>query len=659
MRSHQSSTTNCHRRPNSLDEPEPNLRRQTMDITKLVVSSREAALLYGDYRTYHSQLSKKLLNCRRKLNIATKHRGKFQPKAAVTAQQISENHEYLRLQLLTAERAWAQAMSMKASHSADTKGLHGKTRSHIVSRLEKGASAAEALADALSDDASGASPVDVMEARAYAAMLRGAAYFEKQSWQACLKSYAVARIIYSALTTSVKGDIFKDLLSETIDPSIRYAAYQAKIPRTQPVPTIARKAFLAADSDLVEEIKEKYPNVLEHADQDVKKGLAGAESAPSTLTWRGREVKIEDAAIAVAWASVASIKSRLAEKAASTESYLPKDMAAAYDDILIASQDAVDATKQAIDELKGEGVPQSDPRMQSLQITRTAVNYEMISWRIGRNRVLVGKDDGARMDFTQQPKRKKKTENETPPEQQTLPPGRQIARLKEKVVLYDGILQSIEAITELPGVANDQELSTRLEATSQYFTALKCLAIARSHSIAGTPLNALALINHALSETTKAQPVLSSTSAPSSPSSPRNIQVTKEDINLLHTLLSGELHRSRALVEILNTNSKKQSSPSTNDFPLPLAAQLSSYPAGAGVNLENIVTYPPRLETVPVKPLFLDVAWNYIGYPDKSSGKVAAAAGKVQEKQGGSSAEGAAGGEEAKPQRRGWFGFGR
>jgi signal recognition particle subunit SRP68 len=40
-------------------------------------------------------------------------------------------------------------------------------------------------------------------------------------------------------------------------------------------------------------------------------------------------------------------------------------------------------------------------------------------------------------------------------------------------VLYDGALQSIETVMELPGVANDQELSGRLEATSEYFTALK------------------------------------------------------------------------------------------------------------------------------------------------------------------------------------------
>ena len=75
------------------------------------------------------------------------------------------------------------------------------------------------------------------------------------------------------------------------------------------------------------------------------------------------------------------------------------------------------------------------------------------------------------------------------------------------------------------------------------------------------------------------------------------------------------------------------------------------------MDLERIVEYPPRLEVVPVKPLFLDVAWNYIGYPDKAGGaKREGEARGQQEKQGqGGGAEQ----EAAKPQKRGWFGFGR
>jgi signal recognition particle subunit SRP68 len=78
---------------------------------------------------------------------------------------------------------------------------------------------------------------------------------------------------------------------------------------------------------------------------------------------------------------------------------------------------------------------------------------------------------------------------------------------------------------------------------------------------------------------------------------------------------------------------------------------LSNYPS-SGIDLENIVAYPPRLEHIPVKPLFLDVAWNYINYPNKK------APSKEAESVPGK-ASGAAVEPETKPQKRGWFGFGR
>jgi signal recognition particle subunit SRP68 len=64
-----------------------------MDLTKYIVSLRETALLDGDYASYRTQLSGKLLNSRKKLNVATKRRGKFQRKEDITAEQITENHE--------------------------------------------------------------------------------------------------------------------------------------------------------------------------------------------------------------------------------------------------------------------------------------------------------------------------------------------------------------------------------------------------------------------------------------------------------------------------------------------------------------------------------------------------------------------------------------
>jgi signal recognition particle subunit SRP68 len=113
-------------------------------------------------------------------------------------------------------------------------------------------------------------------------------------------------------------------------------------------------------------------------------------------------------------------------------------------------------------------------------------------------------------------------------------------------------------------------------------------------------------------------------------------------------LLSGELHRHRALVELHNITASQDAQESS----LPLIERLSTYPL-QGVNLKNIVTYPPKLEPIPVKPLFFDVAWNYIEYPGQTTTiKTAVAGGKTEQPQVDSKPDPPA------VQKKGWFGFG-
>ncbi|KAH7328185.1 signal recognition particle, 68 kDa subunit [Stachybotrys elegans] len=621
-----------------------------MDITSFVVQARQKALLFGgDYSTYHSQSSKRLLNSRRKLGITTKHRGKFQKRPQVTPQDVAANQENAYLLLITSERAWAQAMSIKASHASDQKGVVGRTRSHIVSRLEKAARAAELLVRVLSEpDVTGATSTDILEAKAYASLIRGTMYFEKQSWEPCLRSFAVSRVVYTALATSQKADIFKELLSETIDPSIRYASYQLKTPRSVPIPAIALKAFPTSDESLVQEINKIDPDILLEGDVASKKDPSGAESAPKTLTWRSRVVQIEDAQIATAWGVVQRAAAQLGENLAASQKRGVHDIAGAYDEILLATQDAVDATKQAIDELREEGVGQGDARMQSLQITRTAVNYEMVSWRIGRNRVLTGPHDGATEEYGSLRRSfKAKAAHAAGEQPRELPASRKLAKLKEKVALYNGILQSLESIKELPGVAADEELAAKIGAFDKYFEALKCLSIARSHAIIGNVGNALGLISHASQLCQE-----SSSNFPEADSAKQgpalNVEVTSEDVAFLASLLDGELQRHRAIVHI--DNLRKGAGEKGSSVKVPLIEQLSEYPA-TGVDLANLVQFPPKMEPIPIKPIFLDVAFNYINYPGKgrqtpASTTNAAAAPTPQQ-------------EHPQQQKRGWFGFGR
>lgn len=160
----------------------------------------------------------------------------------------------------------------------------------------------------------------------------------------------------------------------------------------------------------------------------------------------------------------------------------------------------------------------------------------------------------------------------------------------------------------------------------------------------GQSLNALALTKHAFDQSQQAAEFFSKNGSSASESSPRNIEIRQADVRFFHDLLKGELQRCRAIVEIDNLRTKPSSAVSKTT--VPLIQRLSEYPVQA-VDLENLVTYPPKVEPIPVKPLFFDVAWNYVDYPGKAPVAVVDDAPKKQQEQ------------EAQPQKKGWFGFGR
>ncbi len=195
--------------------------------------------------------------------------------------------------------------------------------------------------------------------------------------------------------------------------------------------------------------------------------------------------------------------------------------------------------------------------------------------------------------------------------------------------------------------SNPQKSTTSLQLTIYRSN----LSIARSHAIVGNVKNALALINYSLELTQEAASQLSA--ADTRPSNgPLNVDVSKDNITFLGNLLMGELQRHRAIVHIDQIREENKETATTVAQKVPLMERLHDYPVG-GVDLTNIVEFPPKLALIPAKPIFLDVAWNYIDYPGKISPPGTTPATKAP------APAAAAEAEKPQPTKRGWFGFGR
>ncbi|RDW93548.1 signal recognition particle subunit SRP68 [Aspergillus mulundensis] len=620
-----------------------------MEITEYIFARREEVLIAGDYNAYRAHTTRRLHNIRKKLGQTTPKGRKYTTKPPISAEDVSQNVANVHLLLLSAERAWAQAMHMKSTHSADpsAKGISGASRRHIISRLSKAAGYANQLVGLLEDKSgSGATDTDILEARAYLSSLLGASYLEKRNWEQCVRSYSVSRVIYSALGQAAKKDAFRDLLSGNIDPSLRYAAYQMKLPRTKPIPSLAIEYF-PVDSGIRSEVEKADPNCLKEDAAGTRRTADGqVHELPETVTWRSRTVTLEDAVISQALAAASAEESRLAAWLnAEGSSASSKDKAAAYDSVIIASQDAVDATKTAIDDLANEGVDPGDKRMQSLQITRTAVNYALVGWRTGRNRVLCGEKDGIAFE----PGRMHSSKNKKTTAEQDAPSGKKLTWLRERVVLCDSTLQSIEFILELPGVAADSDFVRELEVKRNYFRALRSLAIGRSHALLGKSQNALALFSQALSLVSEtAASIQSTTTTAMDIDGPPRLDISPAQVSSLEHELRALVTKYQGLVTLESISAQEQSS-NKSTIQRPLVERLHEY-AGDSLDLDNLVPFPPEISPIPVKPLFLDVAWNYIGYPRE--GKAAVSSAQAQ-------AQGEPAAQENKGGKRGWFGFGR
>lgn len=150
---------------------------------------------------------------------------------------------------------------------------------------------------------------------------------------------------------------------------------------------------------------------------------------------------------------------------------------------------------------------------------------------------------------------------------------------------------------------------------------------------------------------------LAAEAASSVPPSTRNkeaaptLDIPKAQIEALQKQLQHQIQRHQALAEIRRMEKEAQTLAERGKIvTAPLVERIGDFPTpGVAVDLTNLVTYPPRIEPIPVKPLFFDVAFNYLEYPGRAKKAVEQKAVEVVN-----------GTESPKPEekKRGWFGFG-
>lgn len=665
-----------------------------MDITIYLNDLRTEHQTLNDIAAYRRRLTNRIQTLRKRLGISTGKKTKG-ASAALSNNSAQNQVDHVHLLLLQSERGWAGAREIK-QNAASKRTISGASRTQITSKLAKSTKSVDALLNLLTGDGS---EVARLEASAYRSLLLGTIFFEKNAWDRVTQALAESWLSYSALAQSQDSTVFRDFSSSEVEPSFRIAGYQSTQSRSLSVDKLARRAFPREKTQLIANLERLVPGILDEPKEDISStGLKSGTDLRRSVAWRTRMVEIEDPAIAQSWTNVGQLSQTFIGSVPDPHfAQLPPPVKAErYDPLLIASQDTIDAVSYSISDLTATGLSSSDPRMQTLQVIRTATTYNLIAWRIGRNRVLVGSKDG--IDVTNlanlpNKKRKQRGENigvdsekrpvkideptrgnhsnqaplpdqsgetsggdnsasDSSPEHlsthQVAGRNLQLKRLREKVALHDASIQSIDTAMTLPGVAGDNQLQRSLDTKKAYFRSLRLHSIALSHIMLGHTLEAATLL--ATAEAALGDVSSATLEFPDDPTPPQSgLDISLTDFHRLLAAVRQFLLYTRALKELgdLRSADVKQAK---SRHKQPLVDRLNTYPNEGSIDLGNLVVYPPRVLPVPVKPVFLDVAWNYIDYPG-----VKTVATPSSQKPSDTETED----QEAQSKKRGWFGFGR
>ena len=181
----------------------------------------------------------------------------------------------------------------------------------------------------------------------------------------------------------------------------------------------------------------------------------------------------------------------------------------------------------------------------------------------------------------------------------------------------------------------------------------RCVNIAYSHDLDAAYADSLALITRAHDLLAKAASLLSS--LPTSESTkPPTLEISNQSFATAKDTVAALMHRSQAMTELQQISSDAvQTYDKSQAYITPVVQRLTEYPPlGTNFDLGRLVNYPPKLQPIPVKPIFLDVAWNYIDYPGHGTVEVANGTATI-------APDATSKPTEQKPVKKGWFGFGR
>ncbi|KAM3964420.1 signal recognition particle 68 [Aphomia sociella] len=549
----------------------------TLEIFRIIKDAQQQhGLRHGDYQRYRGYCSRRLRRLRKVLKIPQGDRRHYRRRDVTTTHLTGANAEnrLLGVPLLQAERAWAHAMQLRQEANTEP-----RKKFHLIARLKKACSHAQTLLQ-LCEESGACDARTTLEAGAYAAWLGGALLLELQQWRRAADSLQRAQLVLENLAAALPEDerlVYKQKVEE-LKPSLRYCAYNI--------------GDESAAGDLV---AMRGQGLIENLDSLMAQAKESRSGIMHEVEWRGRRVTVRPEKVRLFLIALQDLDKSVAN-AETIEAKID-----ILENILMDCKDAISAIK---DEIK------NDPKLKSAsELQMSGINY-LLSYMmylrlirtIERNNLLVQQAEQARKNNIQIDGKK--------------------VRPHDLTRLYEIILQNFTELQQLPGFENDAAYQQEIETQMKAYRAFRCYYIAQVLTGLRRFREALAMLERC--DTYVKESIASKLSDKQLLD---KLQVLKKDIESCKF----EVHADSVLEDDEDQDEENKYSGKPHKDKKPLVDRLDEYREDTQVLTKNpnIYKMPPPMEAIPCKPLFFDLACNFIEFPNLDD-KTGAADSKKQ-----------------------------
>lgn len=555
----------------------------SLEILHMIKDSQQQhGLRHGDFQRYRGYCTRRIRRIRKALKFPQGDKRHFKKRDVTLANLIGKHadEKFIHIPLISAERAWAYAMQLRQESNTEV-----RKKFHLVNKLRRACFYALQLQELCNSDAFDARTK--LECEAYVAWMHGTLHFELSLWKTAGEHFKKAQVVYENLARALPDDeqaLYKAKVDELL-PSLRYCAYNI------------------GDGTSMDDLLEmRAKGLLENLDVLVNQTKNESSEGLQTIEWRNRKVTVRPEKVRLFLMSVQELDKSL-EKANSPESKI-----SLLENTLMDCKDAITAVKEEI---------KQDPKLRSVTTGQTVtgvqyllayLSYIRLSRTLERNMCLV-EQAKASFEDPNQPKPKANTE------------GKRV-RPQDLTRLYEIILQNTMEMQQIAGMEDDANYQKEIDNLALGFRAFRCYYIALTLVDMKKWKEAVALYERSMkyaSEAMKTNP-------------PKQYNLSEDLPKLISTIDGCKFcaHAYSVLEDDTSEDSinKSKAQKSTK----PLFERLSEYREDPSLNTRNpnVFKLTPDMEPIPCKPLFFDLALNYVEFPSledklESPGKKGAA----------------------------------